>query len=128
VTELGAEEAVAEAREPVFHRILLKLSGEALMGPREYGIDLPTVEAIAAEIVDVHERGVEVAIVIGAGRRSSSRRSRSRRSPSRTSAAGRSATSRGTGSSSSRPAPATRSSPPILRPRCGRSRSAPMRS
>ena len=53
--------------EPAFHRILLKLSGEALMGEREYGIDLPTVEAIAAEIVDVRGHGVEVAIVIGAG-------------------------------------------------------------
>jgi uridylate kinase len=53
--------------EPVFHRILLKLSGEALMGAREYGIDLPTVDGIAAEILDVRERGVEVAIVIGAG-------------------------------------------------------------
>jgi uridylate kinase len=53
--------------EPVFHRILLKLSGEALMGEREYGIDLPTVDAIAAEILDVRKHGVEVAIVIGAG-------------------------------------------------------------
>jgi uridylate kinase len=53
--------------EPAFHRILLKLSGEALMGAREYGIDLPTVDEIAAEILDVRERGVEVAIVIGAG-------------------------------------------------------------
>jgi uridylate kinase len=53
--------------EPAFHRILLKLSGEALMGEREYGIDLPTVDAIAGEILDVRERGVEVAIVIGAG-------------------------------------------------------------
>jgi uridylate kinase len=52
---------------PRFHRILLKLSGEALMGAREYGIDLPTVDEIAAEILDVRERGVEVAIVIGAG-------------------------------------------------------------
>ena len=56
-----------ETRTPVFHRILLKLSGEALMGEREYGIDLETVDAIAGEILDVHERGVEVAIVIGAG-------------------------------------------------------------
>jgi len=37
------------------------------MGAREYGIDLPTVDGIAAEILDVRERGVEVAIVIGAG-------------------------------------------------------------
>jgi uridylate kinase len=61
------EESVATADAPVFHRILLKLSGEALMGDREYGIDLPTVDTIAAEILEVHERGVEVAIVIGAG-------------------------------------------------------------
>jgi uridylate kinase len=53
--------------EPAFHRILLKLSGEALMGAREYGIDLPTVDGIAAEILDVRKHGVEVAIVIGAG-------------------------------------------------------------
>jgi uridylate kinase len=53
--------------EPAFHRILLKLSGEALMGSREYGIDLSTVQAIAAEIVEILEHGVEVAIVIGAG-------------------------------------------------------------
>jgi len=52
---------------PVFRRILLKLSGEALMGEREYGIDPRTVESVAAEIVAVHRRGVEVAIVVGAG-------------------------------------------------------------
>ncbi len=52
---------------PVFERILLKLSGEALMGEREYGMDLPTIDAIAAEIVDVHASGVQVAIVVGGG-------------------------------------------------------------
>jgi uridylate kinase len=69
VPDVQPEEGVATAdsSEPVFHRVLLKLSGEALMGDREYGIDLPTVESIAAEIIDVHERGLEVAIVIGAG-------------------------------------------------------------
>jgi uridylate kinase len=50
-----------------FGRILLKLSGEALMGPRDFGIDLPTVESLAREILDVHEGGVEVAVVIGGG-------------------------------------------------------------
>ncbi len=50
-----------------FRRILLKLSGEALMGPREYGLDLETLEAVAAEIVDVHRQGVETAVVVGAG-------------------------------------------------------------
>ena len=50
-----------------FRRVLLKVSGESLMGEREYGLDLPTVEALAAEIAGVHATGVEVAIVIGAG-------------------------------------------------------------
>jgi uridylate kinase len=57
----------AGARAPAFSRVLVKLSGEALMGAREYGIDLHTVEAIAAEIVAVHDEGVEVAIVVGGG-------------------------------------------------------------
>ena len=52
---------------PAFSRILLKLSGEALMGPKQFGIDLDTVEAIAEEIVDIRSRGVEIAIVVGAG-------------------------------------------------------------
>jgi uridylate kinase len=66
----GTEESAPAAErtaEPAFHRILLKLSGEALMGPREFGIDLPTVEALAREVLGVHERTVEVAIVIGGG-------------------------------------------------------------
>jgi uridylate kinase len=52
---------------PAFGRILLKLSGEALMGDKQFGIDLPTVEAIADEVLDVHSRGLELAIVVGAG-------------------------------------------------------------
>lgn len=50
-----------------FHRVLLKLSGEALMGDREYGIDPATVAQLAEEIIEVQGRGVEIAIVIGAG-------------------------------------------------------------
>ena len=50
-----------------FSRILLKLSGEALLGPRQFGIDLVTVERIAGEIVAVRETGVEPAIVVGGG-------------------------------------------------------------
>jgi uridylate kinase len=50
-----------------FHRVLLKLSGEALMGDRDYGIDVGVVKSLAREIADVHESGVEVAIVVGAG-------------------------------------------------------------
>jgi uridylate kinase len=59
--------ARAGAYTPAFERILLKISGEALMGEREYGMDLPTIDAIAAEIVDVHASGVQVAIVVGGG-------------------------------------------------------------
>ena len=62
--------AAASSRDgaaPAFSRILLKLSGEALLGPREYGVDLPTVERIAAEVAQVHARGVETAVVVGAG-------------------------------------------------------------
>lgn len=57
----------ADQSRPAFKRVLLKLSGEALMGDREYGIDLHEVETIAAEIAELREREVEVAIVVGAG-------------------------------------------------------------
>jgi uridylate kinase len=50
-----------------FSRILLKLSGEALMGSQEYGTDGTEVDRIATQIVAVRARGVEVAIVVGAG-------------------------------------------------------------
>jgi uridylate kinase len=50
-----------------FHRVLLKLSGEALLGPREYGIEPETVLAIAREVHAVHDAGTELAIVVGAG-------------------------------------------------------------
>ncbi|HZR96260.1 MAG TPA: UMP kinase [Gaiellaceae bacterium] len=57
----------AEAGDAGFRRVLLKLSGEALMGSREYGIDVPVVRSLAAEIASVHASGVEVAIVVGGG-------------------------------------------------------------
>jgi uridylate kinase len=52
---------------PVFQRVLLKLSGEALMGSLDYGTDPERLAAVAAQIKQVHDRGVEVAIVVGAG-------------------------------------------------------------
>jgi uridylate kinase len=52
---------------PAFQRVLLKLSGEALMGEQEYGTDPECVRAIAAEVAGIHRRGVEVAIVVGGG-------------------------------------------------------------
>jgi uridylate kinase len=62
-----AKRARRGIKAPVFERVLLKISGEALMGEREYGMDLPTIDAIAEEIVDVHASGVQVAIVVGGG-------------------------------------------------------------
>ncbi len=53
--------------KPVYRRILLKLSGEALRGNQPYGLDLETATAIAKEIREVHSLGIEVAIVIGGG-------------------------------------------------------------
>ena len=52
---------------PAFKRVLIKLSGEALMGPLEYGTDAATVAGIAEQLKAIRERGVEVAVVIGAG-------------------------------------------------------------
>jgi uridylate kinase len=52
---------------PRYRRVLLKLSGEALMGEREFGIDPAVLKQYAAEIRGVHELGVELGIVIGGG-------------------------------------------------------------
>jgi uridylate kinase len=51
----------------VYTRVLLKLSGEALMGELEHGIDPARVQTIACEVAAVHRRGVQVAIVVGGG-------------------------------------------------------------
>ncbi len=50
-----------------YNRILLKLSGEALMGSKEFGVDTAVINSIAQEIKDVHNLGVQVAVVIGGG-------------------------------------------------------------
>jgi len=55
------------AGQPVYQRVLLKLSGEALMGNQGYGIDPLVVQTVAQEIQEVRALGVEVAIVIGGG-------------------------------------------------------------
>lgn len=65
-TDEVAETAVTSEGRP-FRRALLKLSGEALLGGREYGIDPKTVTAISEEIVAVHESGTQLAVVVGAG-------------------------------------------------------------
>jgi uridylate kinase len=66
---VSSEEPVSKAGElrPVFRRVLLKLSGESLMGDRDYGMDRDTIDAVAEEIVEVQASGVETALVVGAG-------------------------------------------------------------
>ncbi len=53
--------------KPAYQRILLKLSGEALLGDEDYGIDPAIIGRIANEVLEVRETGVQVAIVIGGG-------------------------------------------------------------
>ncbi|MFN2501020.1 MAG: UMP kinase [Pyrinomonadaceae bacterium] len=53
--------------KPAFKRILLKLSGEALMGSQNYGIDTQVAVAAAKELKTVHDLGIEIAIVVGGG-------------------------------------------------------------
>jgi uridylate kinase len=67
MTDGATAEAPPRASRPRYRRILLKLSGEALMGDLDYGTDPERVAAIAEEIKELHDRGVEVAIVQGGG-------------------------------------------------------------
>jgi uridylate kinase len=70
VTEADARASTAvEGREgrPRYHRILLKLSGEALLGDRSYGVDPAFCTFIAKQLVEVHALGIQVAIVVGGG-------------------------------------------------------------
>src|SRR3989449_10537403 len=52
---------------PAFRRVLLKISGEALMGEQNYGIDVDVAHAVAEEIKQVHALGVQIAVVVGGG-------------------------------------------------------------
>ncbi len=67
MTASQTESAGTTAGRSGFRRVLLKLSGEALMGERDYGIDVGVVKSLAAEIAAVRSSGVDVAIVVGAG-------------------------------------------------------------
>lgn len=53
--------------QPAFRRILLKISGEALMGEQTFGIDVNVARAVAEEIKQVHDLGIQVAVVVGGG-------------------------------------------------------------
>jgi uridylate kinase len=57
----------ATSTAPVYSRVLLKLSGEALMGSEEYGIDPEVARAIALQVAEAKQGGVQVAIVVGGG-------------------------------------------------------------
>src|SRR6267154_4016464 len=53
--------------QPMFKRVLLKLSGEALAASQGFGVDSPRIHEIAAELADVHSLGTQIAIVVGGG-------------------------------------------------------------
>src|SRR5215475_7287025 len=54
-------------KRPVYKRILLKISGESLAGPQGFGIHGETLQSIARELKEVHDLGVEIAVVVGGG-------------------------------------------------------------
>src|SRR5215470_7752666 len=53
--------------KPVYRRVVVKVSGESLMGPDNFGIHQPTLDAIAADLVATHALGVAIAVVVGGG-------------------------------------------------------------
>ena len=67
MTETAPAESARSEAAPAFRRVLLKLSGEALMGERQYGLDPARIGSISDEIAEVHGSGLELAIVVGAG-------------------------------------------------------------
>jgi uridylate kinase len=58
---------IADLPAPVYRRVLLKLSGEALMGERQYGVDPEVVRGIARQVSEGRARGIEIAVVVGGG-------------------------------------------------------------
>ncbi len=59
--------STSSTASPAFKRVCLKISGEALMGPKEFGIDLETVERIASEVKAAQALGTQVCLVVGGG-------------------------------------------------------------
>jgi uridylate kinase len=62
-----AEKPQADPAGLTYRRVLLKISGEALMGEQSYGIDVEVARTVAEELKAVHDRGVQVAVVVGGG-------------------------------------------------------------
>ena len=65
--DLPVMERAGVAGMTAYRRVLLKISGEALMGRREFGLDSDTVARVAAEVAEVHRLGAQVSLVIGGG-------------------------------------------------------------
>ncbi|MEM9707532.1 MAG: UMP kinase [Pseudomonadota bacterium] len=63
----GAAMSAADMAKPLYRRVLLKISGEALMGDQGFGLHPPTVARVAEEVKSVHDLGVEICMVIGGG-------------------------------------------------------------
>ncbi|WP_409557743.1 UMP kinase [Aliiroseovarius sp. M344] len=67
VTGEGTAQSDTDLPQPTYKRVMLKISGEALMGDQGFGLNPPTVERIAQEVKSVHDMGVEICMVIGGG-------------------------------------------------------------
>src|SRR5258707_15623571 len=65
-TKKAGKKSVKKAK-PAYKRILLKLSGEAFQGPQGFGIHGETIQAIARDLKDVHQLGVQTAVMVGGG-------------------------------------------------------------
>ncbi len=59
--------AQASLQTPLYRRVLLKLSGEALMGDQGFGLDPTTLSRIALQVKAAHDEGIEICLVIGGG-------------------------------------------------------------
>ncbi len=64
---ISSPDTETDQAESSYRRVMLKISGEALMGDQGYGLHPPTVQRIAAEVKSVHDLGVEICMVIGGG-------------------------------------------------------------
>lgn len=58
---------MSDMEKPLYRRVLLKLSGEALLGSENYGIDSHVLSSIAQQVAEVHRMGIQIALVIGGG-------------------------------------------------------------
>src|SRR5580698_7108988 len=67
MTSLSPQPARPASARPLYHRVLLKVSGEVLMGEQSFGIDLATLDAVAGDIAEVTAMGVELCLVVGGG-------------------------------------------------------------